>query len=128
MRIKTGVTTHHRKKKYFNLAKGYYSDKSRKWRQVKQQVERSLRFAYKDRKNRKRVFRSLWILRLNAAARANGLSYSRLIHGLKLSNIEINRKQLAEVAVNDLQLFNKIVSIAKEALAKVPANANVAAS
>ncbi len=116
MRVKTGVTTHRRKKKYFKLAKGYYSDKSRKWRQVKQQVERSLRFAYRDRKNRKRVFKSLWIIRLNAAARQHGINYSQLIHGLKLSDIVINRKQLAELAANNMTLFSQIASVAKDAL------------
>lgn len=127
MRVKTGVATKHHKDKYFKLAKGYYSDKSRKWRQVKQQVERSLRFAYRDRKNRKRVFRSLWITRLNAAARLNGLTYSELIHGLKLSDIAINRKQLSEIAVNNATLFSKIVSIAKESLtAKSGAKTDVA--
>ncbi len=128
MRVKTSVAARQRKKKYFKLAKGYYSDKSRKWRQVKQQVERSLRFAYRDRKKRKRDFRTLWISRVNAAARENGIKYSQLIYALKLAQINLNRKQLAELAVNDAPLFAQIAQLAKEALTKLPAKSNVASA
>ena len=113
MRIKSGVTTRQGKKKYFRLAKGYYSNKRNRWRMVIQQVERSLRHAYRDRKDRKGNFRRLWITRINAAARAEGISYSRLIHALKKAKISLNRKTLAEIAAQDQSSFQKLVSLAR---------------
>ncbi len=112
MRIKSGVTTRRHKKKKFRLAKGFYSDKSRKWRQVKQAVERSLAEAYVGRKDRKGDFRSLWITRLNAACREHGLSYSRFMAGLKKAGVALNRKMLSEMAIRDNASFKKLVSLA----------------
>src|SRR3954471_7039363 len=100
-RVKSGKTTRQRKKKTFRIAKGSYFSKRSRWRQVIQQVERSLRFSYVGRKDRKGDFRELWIQRINAAARLNDLSYSRFIHGLKKANIALDRKMLAELAVVD---------------------------
>lgn len=116
MRIKSGVYSRKRKKKVFRIAKGYYSNRRNRWRQTIQQVERSLRFAYRDRKDKKGEFRKLWITRVNAASRLCGLSYSQLISGLKKSNIILNRKMLAELAVNDAPLFQQIALQAKSAL------------
>ncbi|PKN01276.1 MAG: 50S ribosomal protein L20 [Elusimicrobia bacterium HGW-Elusimicrobia-1] len=128
MRVKTGVSTRQRKKKYFKLAKGFYSDKSRKWRQVKQQVERALRTSYVGRKKRKREFRSLWIMRVNAASREMGISYSRFMHGLRLAGIGVDRKQLSEIALGDPKLFKAIVEAAQKALAAEPPKAPEAVS
>lgn len=115
MRIKSGVTTRAHKKKKFKLAKGFYSDKSRKWRQVKQQVEKSLNTAYVGRKDRKGDFRSLWIQRINAACRLSDLSYSVFICGLKKAGITLNRKMLSELAVNDSSSFKKLVDLSRTA-------------
>ena len=98
------------------LAKGYYGTRGRLYRVAKQTVIRSLAKAYTGRKLRKRDFRSLWIVRINAAARINGISYSRLINGLKKAGVQANRKMLAEIAVNDMPAFNKLVEVAKNAL------------
>ena len=114
MRVKTGVYTRQSKKKYFRLSKGYYSNKKNRWRMVIQQVERSLRHMYRDRKDRKGVFRKLWIARINAAARAEGLSYSRFLHGLKKNHITLNRKMLAEIAVRDPDSFKQLVSLSQD--------------
>lgn len=97
------------------LAKGYYGSKSKQYRAASEQVRRSLRYAYIGRKLRKRDFRSLWIARINAAARMNGMSYSTFINGLKKQNVEVNRKMLADLAVNDAAAFAKIVELAKKA-------------
>ena len=97
------------------LAKGYYGSKSKQYRAAKEQVARSLRYAYIGRKLRKRDFRSLWIARINAAARINGMSYSKFINGLKKAGIDLNRKVLADLAVNDAAAFAKLVEIAKNA-------------
>ena len=97
------------------LAKGYYGSKSKQYRAAKEQVARSLRYAYIGRKLRKRDFRSLWITRINAAARINGMSYSKFISGLKKAGIDLNRKVLADLAVNDAAAFAKLVEIAKNA-------------
>ena len=97
------------------LAKGYFGSKSKQYRSAKEQVARSLRYAYIGRKLRKRDFRSLWIARINAAARMNGMSYSKFICGLKKANIDLNRKVLADIAVNDAAAFAKLVEIAKNA-------------
>lgn len=113
MRIKGAVYSRHRKKKVFRIAKSYYSDRGRRWRQVKQQVDRSLRFATIHRKNKKREFRGLWIVRINAAARQSGLSYSRFINVLKKNNISLNRKTLAHLAMHDPKSFSELVALAK---------------
>ena len=114
-RVKSGVTTRQRKKKIFRIAKGSYYSKRSRWRQVVQQVEKSLRYAYVGRKDRKGDFRALLIQRINAAARLNNLSYSRLIHGLKKANIALDRKMLAELAVMDQDAFKKLAETAKVA-------------
>ena len=113
MRIKSGVTTRRHKKKYFKLAKGYYSDRHSRWRQVKQQVEKSLNHAYVGRKDKKGEYRSLWITRINAACRAEKTTYSKLIAGLKKAGIPLNRKMLSELALRDAASFKKIVSLSK---------------
>lgn len=113
-RVKSAVYTRQRKKKIFRLAKGYYSNKRNRWRQVIQQVDRSLHFAYRDRRDRKAEFRKAWILRINARVRQAGLSYSRFISGLKKAGIDLNRKMLACLAVNDEVVFNKLIEVAKE--------------
>ena len=114
-RIKRAVTAHKKRRKVFKLAKGYFGAKSKQYRTASEQVRRSLRYAYTGRKLRKRDFRRLWITRINAAARMNGISYSVLINGLKKQNIEVNRKMLADLAVNDMEAFAQLVKIAKEA-------------
>lgn len=113
MRIKGAMHSRARKKKYFKIAKSYYSDRGRRWRLVKQQVERSLRFAYRHRKERKRVFRKLWITRINAAVRTAGLSYSSFIHALKKNDINLNRKALAYLASEDPASFTQLVETVK---------------
>ncbi|MBX0311365.1 MAG: 50S ribosomal protein L20, partial [Sulfurihydrogenibium sp.] len=104
------------KKKILKLAKGYYGQKHRSYRRAKEQVMHSLNYAYRDRRDRKRQFRALWITRINAAARLNGLNYSQFINGLKKSGIELDRKILADMAVNDMEAFAKLVETAKKAL------------
>ncbi len=99
------VAAHQRKKKYFKLAKGYWGARSKVWTIAKHHVEKGLQYAYRDRRNKKRTFRSLWIVRINAAARLNGTTYSRLMHGLKQKNIMINRKVLADIAMNHPDVF-----------------------
>jgi large subunit ribosomal protein L20 len=115
-RVKGGTTTRARHKKVLKQAKGYYSASRRLFRPANQQVMKSLAYAYRDRRNRKRDFRRLWISRINAAARLNGLSYSRFISGLKNAGLEINRKMLAELAVNDAEAFSRLVDVAKQGL------------
>ena len=112
-RIKAAVNAHKKRRKMLKLAKGYYGAKSKQYRAASEQVARSLRYAFKGRKLRKRDFRSLWITRINAAARLNGMSYSTFINGLKKHNITVNRKILADLAVNDAAAFTKLVEIAK---------------
>ena len=114
-RIKAAVNAHKKRRKIMKLAKGYYGSKSKQYRAAKEQVARSLRYAYIGRKLRKRDFRSLWITRINAAARINGMSYSKFISGLKKAGIDLNRKVLADLAVNDAAAFAKLVEIAKNA-------------
>ena len=114
-RIKRAVNGHKSRRKVMKLAKGYFGAKSKQYRAAKEQVARSLRYAYVGRKLRKREFRRLWITRINAAARMNGMSYSTFIAGLKKQNIEVNRKMLADLAVNDAEGFAKLVEIAKKA-------------
>ncbi|MDK2985523.1 MAG: large subunit ribosomal protein [Clostridia bacterium] len=113
-RIKRGVTARKRHKKILKLAKGYYGAKSKIFRPANQQVMKSLAYAYAHRKKKKGDFRKLWIARINAAARMNGLSYSRFINGLKQAGIEINRKMLADMAVNDSEAFSRLVQKVKE--------------
>lgn len=113
-RVKRGVTARKRHKKILKLAKGYFGSKHRLFRPANEQVLKSLSYAYRDRKAKKRDFRKLWIARINAAARINGMSYSRLINGLKQAGVEVNRKMLAELAVNDEKAFGKLVEVAKQ--------------
>ncbi len=114
-RIKRAVTAHKKRRKVFKLAKGYWGSKSKQYRTASEQVRRSLRYAYTGRKLRKRDFRRLWITRINAACRLNGMSYSTFINGLKKKGIEVNRKMLADLAVTDAAAFAQLVEIAKEA-------------
>ncbi len=117
MRVKTGVVRRRRHKKILKLARGFYSGRRKHFRKAKEQLERSLVYAYRDRKQKKRDFRKLWIVRINAAARLNDISYSRLMHGLKLANINLDRKILADMAMNEPESFTAVVNKAKEALA-----------
>ncbi|MFT5210687.1 MAG: large subunit ribosomal protein L20 [Flavobacterium sp.] len=116
-RVKRGVTAHRRHKKVLKLAKGYYGARSRVYRVAKQAVTKAGQYAYRDRKVRKRMFRSLWIQRINAAARESGLSYSRMINGLSIANIEIDRRVLADLAVHEKEAFVVLAEKAKAALA-----------
>jgi large subunit ribosomal protein L20 len=116
-RVKRGVTARRRHKKILNEAKGYYGFRSRVLRVAKQAVTKAGQYAYRDRKAKKRVFRALWITRINAQARVHDMSYSRLIDGLKKASIEIDRKVLADLAVHDKDAFAAIVNQAKTALA-----------
>ncbi len=116
-RVKRGVVARRRHKKVLKQAKGYYGARSRIFRVAKQAITKAGQYAYRDRRQRKRQFRSLWITRINAQSRANGLSYSRLINGLKKANIELDRRVLADLAVHDKPAFAVIVEQAKAALA-----------
>ncbi|TVY09732.1 50S ribosomal protein L20 [Paenibacillus cremeus] len=113
-RVKGGFIRTRRRKKILKLAKGYFGSKHRLFKTAKEQVMKSLLYAYRDRRQKKRDFRKLWIVRINAAARQNGLSYSKLMHGLKLAGVEVNRKMLADLAVNDISSFNSLAAAAKE--------------
>lgn len=115
-RVKRAVNAHKKRRKIMKLAKGYYLGKSKLYKIANETVIRALRNAYVGRKLKKRDYRKLWIARINAAARINGLSYSKLINGLKLAGIEINRKMLADIAVNDEAAFTELVNAAKEKL------------
>jgi len=115
-RVKGAVRTRARHKKILKLAKGYFGAKSKLFKTANQAVMKSLVYAYRDRKAKKRNFRSLWIARINAAARINGMSYSRFINGLKKSGIELNRKVLADMAVNDAPVFAQLAEKAKASL------------
>src|SRR5690554_5170258 len=115
-RVKRGVVARRRHKKILKQAKNYYGARSRVFRVAKQAVIKAGQYAYRDRRNRKRAFRALWIARINAGARANGLSYSRLIAGLKKANVEIDRKVLADLAMNEQQAFAAVVEKAKASL------------
>jgi large subunit ribosomal protein L20 len=116
-RVKRGVTARARHRKVLAEAKGYYGARRKVYRTAKQAVIKAGQYAYRDRRQRKREFRALWITRINAAARANGISYSRLMNGLKLAAIEVDRKVLADIAVHDEQGFAALATVAKEALA-----------
>jgi large subunit ribosomal protein L20 len=113
-RVKGGTVTRKRRKKVIKLAKGYYGSKHTLYKVANQQVMKSLMYAFRDRRQKKRDFRKLWIARINAAARMNGLSYSRMMHGLKLAGIEVNRKMLAELAVSDAAAFAQLADTAKQ--------------
>lgn len=114
-RVKGGVNAKKNHKNVLKQAKGYYGGKSRLYKTANQAVMRSLQYSYIGRKRRKREFRQLWIARINAAARANGMNYSTFINGLKKNNIEVNRKVLADMAVNDAKGFEQLVQLAKNA-------------
>ena len=116
-RIKGGLNAKKRHNRTLKLAKGYRGARSKQYRVAKQSVMRALASSYAGRKQKKRQFRQLWIARINAAARMNGLSYSKMMHGLKVANIDINRKMLAEMAVNDASGFTALAEIAKKAIA-----------
>ncbi|MFV8475438.1 50S ribosomal protein L20 [Mycoplasma sp. Z663] len=114
-RVKGGTVTRARRKKWLKLAKGYFGHKSIGYKVAKQAVVKSWTYAFRDRKQVKRNFRKLWIARINAAVRAEGMSYSRFINGLKKANITINRKMLSELAINEPKTFSVLIQIAKEA-------------
>ena len=116
-RVKRGVIAKARHKKILQQAKGYYGARSRTYKVAKQAVIKAGQYAYRDRRQRKRQFRALWITQINAAARLNGLSYSRLVDGLKRADIDVDRKVLADIAVHDAEAFSAIADVAKEALA-----------
>ncbi len=116
-RAKRGFKARRRRKRILKLAKGFTGGRRRQYRQARETVERSLVYAYRDRRNKKREFRRLWTVRINAAARLNGLSYSRLIHGLSQAGVEIDRKILAALAMQDPQAFSAVTDVAKQRLA-----------
>jgi large subunit ribosomal protein L20 len=115
-RIKRAVNAHKKRKSTLKLAKGYFGAKSKQYRTAKQAVMKSQNYAYISRKLKKRDFRKLWITRINAAARINGMSYSRMMNGLRVAGIDINRKILADMAVNDAPAFAKLADLAKSSL------------
>lgn len=115
-RVKGSPQTRRRRKKVLKLAKGYFGSKHALYRTAHEQVMRSLAYAYRDRRQTKRNFRKLWISRINAAAQANGLKYSKFVHGLSLANVELNRKVLADIAVHEPEVFAQYVNLAKDAL------------
>jgi large subunit ribosomal protein L20 len=115
-RVKTGVVRRRRHKKILKLAKGFYSGRRKHFRKAKEQLERSLVYAFRDRKQKKREFRKLWIIRINAACRLNDMNYSSFINGLKKAGIELDRKILADMAMNDAAAFSAVVEAAKAAL------------
>lgn len=119
-RVTRGSRRAQRRKKILKQSKGYYGTKSRSHRVAKLAVDRSLAFAYRDRRQKKRNFRALWIVRINAAARLNGISYNRLIEGLKKADCQINRKMLADIAVRDPKAFAEVAEAAKSALESTP--------
>ena len=118
MRVKTGVVRARRHRKLLKQARGFYSGRRKHFRKAKEQLERSLVYAYRDRRQKKRDFRRLWIVRINAATRLNGMNYSTFMHGLKLANIELDRKILADMAMNAPESFAKVAEASKAALAK----------
>ncbi|HWB48653.1 MAG TPA: 50S ribosomal protein L20 [Stellaceae bacterium] len=122
-RVKRGVTAHARHKKVLDLAKGYRGRNSKAYRIALEKVEKALRYAYRDRRNRKRDFRGLWIQRINAGVREHGLTYSQFIHGLKLAGLELDRKVLSDLAVREPEAFAGVVTTAKSALEQAPAAA-----
>ncbi|MCU0838660.1 MAG: 50S ribosomal protein L20 [Rhodospirillales bacterium] len=119
-RVKRGVTTHARHKKVLERAKGYRGRASTSYRVAIEKVEKALQYAYRDRRNKKRTFRALWIQRINAAARQHGLTYGQFIHGLALAGIELDRKILSDLAVHEAEAFQALVGEASRALAAAP--------
>jgi large subunit ribosomal protein L20 len=115
-RVKTGVVRRRRHKKVLKLARGFYSGRHKHFRKAKEQLERSLVYAFRDRKQKKREFRKLWIIRINAACRLNGMNYSNFMNGLKRANIELDRKILADMAMNDAAAFTALTAQSKAAL------------
>ena len=115
-RVKRAVSAHKKRRTVLNRAKGYYGAKSRSYRAAKEQVQHSLQYQYRDRRNKKREVRRLWITRINAAARINGLSYSVFMNGLKKAGVELDRKVLSDMAINDPEAFASLVEVAKTAL------------
>ena len=122
-RVKRGVTTHARHKKVLDLAKGYRGRGSKAYRVALEKVEKALRYAYRDRRNKKRDFRGLWIQRINAGVREHGLTYSQFIHGLKLAGLELDRKVLSDLAIREPEAFAGVVATAQAALEQAPAAA-----
>ena len=116
-RVKRALNAHKKRRTVLKRAKGYYGAKSRSYRAAKEQVQHSLQYAYRDRRNKKREIRRLWITRINAAARINGMSYSVFMHGLKEAGVQLDRKVLADMAVNDPQAFAALCDVAKKAVA-----------
>src|SRR5438552_13403768 len=119
-RVKRGVTTHARHKKILDLAKGYQGRSSAAYRIAIERVEKGLQYAYRDRRNRKRDFRALWIQRINAGAREHGLTYSQVMHGLKLAGLDLDRKVLSDLAIREPEAFQAIAGTARTALAAAP--------
>jgi len=117
-RVKTGVVRRRRHKKILKLAKGFYSGRRKHFRKAKEQIERSMMYAFRDRKQKKRDFRKLWIIRINAACRLNGMNYSSFMNGVHKSGIELDRKILADMAMNDAAAFSAVVEASKEAISK----------
>ena len=115
-RVKRGTKRHNRRKKILSLAKGYYLNKSKLFKFAKESVEKALVYAYRDRKARKRDFRRLWIIRIGAAARQNGINYNKLIHGLKVAGVDLDRKILADIALQDPAAFTQLAETAKKAV------------
>ncbi|MEE8587776.1 MAG: 50S ribosomal protein L20 [Sulfurimonadaceae bacterium] len=115
-RVKTGVVRRRRHKKVLKLARGYFQGRHKHFRKAKEQLEHSMYYAFRDRKQKKREFRKLWIIRINAACRLNDINYSRFINGLKKANIELDRKILADMAMNDAAAFSAVAAQAKAAL------------
>ena len=116
MRVKTGIVRRRRHKKILKMAKGFYSGRRKHFRKAKEQVEHSLVYAYRDRRQKKRDFRRLWIVRINAACRLNGTTYSRFMNGLKIAEITLDRKILADMAMNDADAFTSLVTTAKASI------------
>lgn len=116
MRVKRGTVRHHRHKKVIKMVKGQWGTRGRLFRRSNEAMMKSYWYAYRDRRTRRRDFRRLWITRINAASRANGLPYSKFIHGLKLANVELDRKVMADIAVRDEEAFAKIVDVARGTL------------
>ena len=117
MRVKGGYTTRRYRKKILKLAKGYFGSKHRIYKTANEQVMKSLAYAYRDRRQKKRDFRKLWITRINAAANSLDISYSKLMYGLNCADVKVNRKMLSELAINDFEAFKSLVNLAKEAIA-----------
>lgn len=117
-RVKTGVVRRRKHKKILKLAKGFYSGRRKHYRKAKEQLERSMYYSFRDRKQKKRDFRKLWIIRINAACRLNGMNYSTFINGLNRAGIELDRKVLADMAMNDAAAFTAVVAASKAALSK----------